>query len=166
MICYVGLGSNLDDPAVQLQRALAQIKSDSELELLKVSHFYQSKALILADSPPQNDYINAVVKLETVLSAEQLLRKLNKFEAIQGRERNEKWGARILDLDILLYGEEQIQTENLVIPHRQIEYRNFVIHPLFEIAGSINIPGLGELAVLSKKMSWEGLLKIDIIFAD
>ncbi|MCW8929278.1 MAG: 2-amino-4-hydroxy-6-hydroxymethyldihydropteridine diphosphokinase [Gammaproteobacteria bacterium] len=161
MICYISLGSNLDYPIVQLQTALDAFNSDSKIILLHTSAFYQSKALTLSNTPPQNDYINAVAKVGTTLSAEQLLKKLNEIEASQGRERNEKWGARTLDLDILLYGQLQIQTENLVIPHSQMKYRNFVIHPLFEIAGDINIPGLGELKSLSEKMNWDGLHKIE-----
>ena len=166
MICYISLGSNLSgklgDPLTQLQAALGKISNDPELKLIKTSDFYQSKALTLPDTPPQNDYINAVAMLETALSAEQLLCKLNAIEASQGRERKQQWAARTLDLDILLYGELQIQTETLVIPHLQIKYRNFVIHPLFEIAGAIDIPGLGGLSELSKKTTWDGLQKVVI----
>ena len=160
MKCYISLGSNLDDPLAQLQTALDKIDRDPQLQLLNTSGFYQSKALTLADTPPQNDYVNAVAMLETTLSADQLLQKLNAIELSQGRERQQKWAARTLDLDILLYGELQIRTEKLLIPHGQIEYRNFVIHPLFEIAGAIDIPGLGDLAVLAKKTSWDGLQKM------
>lgn len=160
MICYIGLGSNLGNPLVQLQTALDAIDKVAGLQLLARSAFYQSKALTVPDSPPQNDYINAVAKLETSLSAEALLQKLNKIEASQGRQRNEKWAARTLDLDILLYGLQTIQTEKLVIPHQQIKYRNFVIHPLFELAGGINIPGVGDLAILAKRTSWDDLKNI------
>lgn len=166
MICYISLGSNLSgksgDPLTQLQTALDKISNDPDLRLVKTSDFYQSKALTLPDTPPQNDYINAVAMLETALSAEQLLGKLNAIEALQGRERKEQWGARTLDLDILLYGDLQIHTETLLIPHLQIEHRNFVIHPLFEIAGAIDIPGLGDLSLLSEKMTWDGLQKMVI----
>jgi len=95
------------------------------------------------------------------LTAEQLLQKLHTIEASQGRERNEKWGARTLDLDLLLYGELKIQTERLTIPHAQIQYRNFVVHPLFEIAGAIDIPGQGNLSAMAEKMSWNGLKKLN-----
>lgn len=162
MICYISLGSNLDDPPTQLQTALDKINNDPQLQLLNTSGFYRSKALTLADAPPQNDYVNAAAMLETALSAQQLLQKLNKIERSQGRERKQKWAARTLDLDVLLYGELQIQTENLVIPHLQIKYRNFVIHPLFEIAGTIDIPGLGDLAALAEKTSWDGLQKMQV----
>ena len=161
MIVYIGLGSNLAKPLVQLQTALNTIEKDPELQLLKVSGFYQSKALVLADTSPQRDYINAAAMLQSSLTAEQLLQKLHDIEASQGRERNEKWGARTLDLDILLYGELKIQTEKLIIPHAQIQYRNFVVHPLFEIAGAINIPGQGNLSGMAEKMSWDGLKKLN-----
>lgn len=160
MKCYISLGSNLDEPLTQLKAALDKINNDSQLQLLDASGFYRSKALTLADTPPQSDYINAVAMLETALSAQQLLQKLNEIELSQGRERKQKWAARTLDLDILLYGELQLHTENLVIPHLQIKYRNFVIHPLFEVAGAIDIPGLGDLAALAKKTSWDGLQKL------
>jgi len=161
VIVYIGLGSNLAEPLVQLQTALNNIEKDPELQLLKVSGFYQSKALVLADTQPQSDYINAAAMLQSSLTAEQLLQKLHTIEASQGRERNEKWAARTLDLDILLYGELKIQTERLTIPHAQIQYRNFVVHPLFEIAGAIDIPGQGNLSAIAEKMSWNGLKKLN-----
>ncbi|MCP3851501.1 MAG: 2-amino-4-hydroxy-6-hydroxymethyldihydropteridine diphosphokinase [Gammaproteobacteria bacterium] len=159
------------------------MQSETQIHLLSVSSFYQSVALTLdsmqegffyaegssqakgsshaeGSSPPQNDYINAVAKIETTLSAEQLLKTLNNIEDLQGRVRSEKWDARTLDLDILLYGDLEIQTKTLTIPHSQIAYRNFVIHPLFEVAGKIFIPGLGELSALSQNMDWKGLQRL------
>jgi 2-amino-4-hydroxy-6-hydroxymethyldihydropteridine diphosphokinase len=161
IISYIGLGSNLDEPLVQIQTALTALQEHAQIELLSYSSFYQSKALTMPDSEPQDDYINAVAKLATDLSPEQLLQQLNHIEALQGRERHEKWGARTLDLDILLYDELQIQTDELVIPHAQIKFRNFVIHPLFEVAGAISLPGLGELAQLAQQTDWDGLQRID-----
>jgi 2-amino-4-hydroxy-6-hydroxymethyldihydropteridine diphosphokinase len=161
MISYIGLGSNLSEPHLQLKMALVALQNEPDIQLLKVSSFYQSKALTLSDAESQNDYINAVAQLETELAADQLLFIINKIEASQGRKREKKWTARTLDLDILTYGNCRIQTEKLVIPHLQIEFRNFVIHPLFEVAGAIDIPGLGNLAELEKVMNWNGLRKID-----
>ncbi len=162
MICYISLGSNLNDPYSQLQTALCQLDQTPELSLLCTSDYYQSRALTMPGSSPQDDYINAVAQLKTSLPAHRLLQVLNKIEALQGRERKEKWGARTLDLDILLYDGQIIQTENLVIPHAQIQYRNFVVYPLFEIAGAINIPGQGNLAAIVEKTSWDGLRKMNI----
>jgi len=160
MRSYIGLGSNLWEPVLHLQSALKKLQNDTDMQLLKVSAFYQSKALTMPDAPPQNDYINAVAMLETSLSAEQLLHKLNAIEASQGRVRDEKWGARTLDLDILLYGDLRLRTDTLTIPHAQIEFRNFVIHPWFEIAGAIEIPGLGNLETLAENTDWNGLQKL------
>jgi len=161
MNCYISLGSNLEQPERQIQTAIKRLKCDEQLVLLKVSSLYLSKALILPGAARQNDYINAVVQLETMLSAEMLLLKLHEMEAEQGRERKEKWGARTLDLDILLYGDKQIHKHQLIIPHSQLCFRNFVIHPLFEIAGAIEIPGIGQLLDLVDKTSWDGLKKLN-----
>ncbi len=160
MITYIGLGSNLYQPAQQLKMALEGIARIPQSELLKVSSFYQSKALTLADSKAQNDYINAVVMLQTDLTAIQLLSELQAIEDQQGRIRTEKWSARTLDLDILLFGEQIIATNSLQVPHTQLAFRNFVIHPLFEIAGDINIPGQGALATLAGQTDWSGLNKL------
>ena len=161
MIVYIGLGSNLDVPLIQLQNAISHINNHHQLTLLNISSLYQSQALTLPNTAQQNDYLNAVVKLETALSAEQLLRVLHNIEALQGRERVSKWAARTLDLDILLYGDYKINTEQLIIPHSQIAQRNFVIHPLFEIAGSITLPELGLLSDLATTTSWDGLKKLN-----
>lgn len=161
MISYIGLGSNLYEPLAQLQKALKTIQNHPQMTLLKCSGFYQSKALTVEGAAPQDDYINAVAMLDTTLTVEQLLVQLNKIEVDQGRERKEKWGARTLDLDILLYDELQMQTDKLIIPHAQIRFRNFVIHPLFEVAGPIKIPGLGELARLAEQTNWDGLQRVN-----
>ena len=163
MMIAIGLGSNLREPVLQLHAALETLGNDADLKLLKISSFYQSKALTLQDAAPQHDYINAAAMLETALSADELLHKLNAIEASQGRERNEKWAARTLDLDILLYGDQRIQSDRLTIPHSQIPLRNFVIHPLYEIAGNIEIPGLGSLALLADNASWDGLKKLQSV---
>ncbi len=157
MIAYIGLGSNLEQPEQQILRALQSLNNLPETVLLKNSALYLSAALTLPGSAPQNDYINAVASLDTGLSAEQLLAQLQAIENAQGRIRTAKWGARTLDLDILLYGDETVASEYLTIPHAQLRFRNFVIHPLFEIAGDINIPGLGSLARLAEQTDWAGL---------
>lgn len=160
MIAYIALGSNLDDPLAQVQQALHYLQDEAHLKIVKVSSFYQSKALTLPDTIIQNDYINAVAMLTTDLSAMQLLTTLHKIESWQGRERQEKWAARTLDLDIVLYDACSINTEQLIIPHAQMQYRNFVLYPLFEIAGDIDIPGLGKLSTMVKNSSMDGLKKL------
>jgi len=158
--CYIALGSNLSQPELQLKQAVKQLKNHSDWQLLKVSSFYQSSALTLPGSVKQNDYINAVALLDTQLDAEQLLLKLQAIELSQGRERKHKWAARTLDLDILLYADQCIQTKHLTIPHSQMKFRNFVLYPLFEIAGDIIIPGLGALSMLLDDTHRDGLVKL------
>ncbi len=159
-IVYIALGSNLRNPKRQLQAAIEKLQQAPGIELLKISGFYRSKALTLAKTAPQSDYINAAAKLSTSLSAEELLAQLQHIEALQGRLRDEKWAARTLDLDILLYADKQIQTDHLSIPHIHMAERNFVIMPLFEIAGDLQIPGIGSLAKLFYSLSWQGLERL------
>ena len=163
MISYIGLGSNLGDSREQLNSAITAMNNDNCLQVLQVSSYYQSKALTLPGTESQNDYINAVLKLKTLLSAQQLLIKLHEIEAQHGRERKEKWGSRTLDLDILLYDDQIIKSEKLIIPHSQIALRNFVIHPLFEIAGDLKIPGIGHLAELANRTAWDGMEKAELL---
>jgi len=140
---YIGLGSNLSDPALQLTKALEAIAALQQVEMIKASSFYQTAAIGPAGQP---DYLNAVVLIQTTLSAENLLDRLQEIENDQGRIRQQKWGARTLDLDILLFGEHEIHSERLTVPHEQMTQRNFVLKPLHEIAGDeLFIPGSGKL---------------------
>lgn len=138
--CYIGLGSNLCQPAEQLQMAKNAIHALADCRLIKCSSIYQSKALTL-DEQPQDDYLNAVFQVETCLEAENLLDKLQSIETQQGRTRNTRWGARTLDLDILLFGNQIIQTQRLTVPHAEMLNRDFVLIPLYQIAPDIEIPG-------------------------
>jgi 2-amino-4-hydroxy-6-hydroxymethyldihydropteridine diphosphokinase len=160
MLAYIGLGSNQNRPVQQLLQALQNLQQEPDIKLCNASSFYQSKALVLPGTKAQSDYVNAVAKLDTDLSAEQLLQRLQAIENRQGRVRTEKWGARTLDLDILLYDDQFIQTDSLTIPHAQIRHRNFVIQPLAEIAADILIPGVGAIADLAKETGWDGLKKL------
>jgi len=162
-IVYISLGSNLSMPKQQLHDAIEKLRITPDIEILQVSGFYQSTALTLPGTTSQADYINAVAKLSTVLSPQQLLNKLHDIENMQGRQRNAKWAARTLDLDILLYADKQIQTAELTVPHAQMTHRNFVIFPLLEIVGELDIPGIGSLVELSVSLSWQGLERIDSI---
>jgi 2-amino-4-hydroxy-6-hydroxymethyldihydropteridine diphosphokinase len=111
-----------------------------------------------ADQP---DYVNAVASVDTLLSAGELLQAMHRIEDLQGRERQgEKWGPRILDLDLLLYGNSSIDTPDLTVPHPGMHERDFVIVPLAEIAGNLKIPGRGLLSDLYKKCSKHSLKKL------
>jgi len=161
MISYIALGSNLQQPIKQLQQAILTIKQHPELNLLKQSSLYKSKAMTLPGSVSQADYINAVLSLETDIPALELLSVLQQIEKQQGRVRTEKWSARTLDLDILLYGAMIIETERLMVPHPLMCERNFVLYPLAEISPQMDIPGKGALDKLLDDLSMDGLEKLN-----
>ncbi len=140
---YIGLGSNLNNPCRQVLTAMQQLAELPRSGLVARSSLYQSTPM---GPPDQPLFINAVAALETALSPEELLAHLQTLETKQGRVRGrERWGPRALDLDILLYGDRQVCTDTLVIPHYGIKERSFVLYPLAEIAPDIRIPGLGSI---------------------
>ncbi|MCW9709784.1 2-amino-4-hydroxy-6-hydroxymethyldihydropteridine diphosphokinase [Avibacterium sp. 21-586] len=134
---YIALGSNLATPVQQLENALQALQQLPHSQLLAVSHFYQSKPLGPQDQP---DYVNAVACLATALAPLDLLDQLQRIEQEQGRVRLRRWGERTLDLDILLYGDQIIQSERLTVPHYDMQNREFVIVPLYDIAPNLTLP--------------------------
>lgn len=135
---YIGLGSNLSEPIKQVQAAINEIEKIAHSTVIKVSSLYLSKPMGPQD---QDDYINAVLALETALTPIELLDALQNIENSAGRVRKEnRWGARILDLDIILYGDEIINTERLIVPHYGMKDREFVLLPLAEIAADLVLP--------------------------
>ncbi|MHC6223954.1 2-amino-4-hydroxy-6-hydroxymethyldihydropteridine diphosphokinase [Pseudomonas sp. X10] len=126
---YIGLGSNLAEPAEQLRSALHALDRIEGSRLAGVSSFYASDSL----SPGQPRYTNAVAALDTALEPLALLDALQAIEAAQGRERKERWGPRTLDLDILLYGDQVIDIPRLKVPHYHMQARPFVLYPLAEL---------------------------------
>lgn len=142
------MGSNLDAPELQLQRARTALMKLPDTILLASSYIYRSPAMILPDSAAQPDYYNAVIRLQTNISPQNLLAALHAIEVAQGRQRIERWAARTLDLDILLYDDLQMQDAQLTIPHPGLAQRNFVLYSLQDIAPNIEIPGLGKLGEL------------------
>lgn len=156
---FIGLGSNLDDPQRQLQQAVSAIASLDQTQLVKQSSYYLTAPVGPAGQP---DYLNAVVMIDTLLSALDLLDKLQFIENAQGRVRDEKWGARTVDLDILLYGDEQITDQRLIVPHQHMHERNFVMVPLMELVEpTFLIPGKGEVLDLMKKCPDNPIQKIN-----
>jgi len=153
----IGLGSNLDEPLQQIKTALASLAELDDCQLLAQSPIYKCKAMTLPQAQQQPDYMNAVALLETRLSAQKLLAQLQAIENQQGRERNERWGARTLDLDILTYGDAQINEADLHIPHVGIAQRNFVLYPLQAMMGeAFVIPGKGSIGDLIKRCTIDG----------
>ncbi len=157
MLAFIGLGSNLEGPRKQINTALSSLEDLREVEVLKISSFYQSKPLFGMVGP---DYLNVVCKIETRLSALDLLSKCQQIENIQHRVREIRWGSRTIDLDILLYGDEVISTEELSVPHPEINKRNFVLMPLFEIEPELELPVFGKLKGLVAKVESSSITKL------
>lgn len=149
-IAYIALGSNLHTPLEQLKRALNALAQLPQTQLMAVSSFYRSKPLGPQDQP---DYLNAAVEISTALSPLALLDELQRIENEQGRVRLRRWGERTLDLDILLYGNEIIQSERLTVPHYDMHNREFVIVPLVEIAPNLILPNGQKLAELADRFA-------------
>ncbi|MBK5508583.1 2-amino-4-hydroxy-6-hydroxymethyldihydropteridine diphosphokinase [Pseudomonas sp. TH15] len=127
---YIGMGSNLADPAEQLRSAVEALAQLPQTELVGVSAFYQSDSLL----PGQPRYTNAVAALHSTLAPLELLDALQAIENGQGRERLERWGPRTLDLDIVLFGDRLIDEPRLKVPHYHLQERAFVLYPLAELA--------------------------------
>ena len=155
---YIGIGSNLDDPVAQVKDAMEELDMLPDTILAQRSSLYSNKPMGPQDQP---DYINAVVRLDTLLSAKELLQHMIRIEELAGRVRDgEKWGPRVLDLDLLLYGNNRIDTADLTVPHPGMHERDFVIVPLAEIAGNLNIPGRGLLTTLINQVENHSLKKV------
>lgn len=157
MLAYIGLGSNLKGPKAQIKRALAALNDNNGTELMTASSLYESKPLL--DIPGPN-YINAVCKIETKLSAIDLLDLCQEIEESQQRVREVKWDSRTIDLDILLYGEQVISNKRLTIPHPEAINRAFVLVPLFEIDPTVKIPLLGPIKTLLNRINKSDVKKL------
>jgi len=142
---HVGLGSNLDDPRRQLESAFEALAALPETVLVTRSSLYRSAPMGPADQP---DYLNAVAALDTELAPLALLDALQDIEQAQRRVRSRRWGPRTLDLDLLLYGDRQIDLPRLQVPHPGMHQRCFVLLPLLEVAGDIEIPERGRVSAL------------------
>jgi 2-amino-4-hydroxy-6-hydroxymethyldihydropteridine diphosphokinase len=135
---YLGLGSNQAQPLGQLHQAVIAIGLLPQTQCLVCSSFYQSLPMGPQD---QADYVNAVLKIRTELSALSLLQATQYIEQQQGRVRKaQRWGPRTLDIDILLYGNQQIESKDLVVPHYGMREREFVLYPLAEIDQELSLP--------------------------
>ncbi|MCL6271774.1 2-amino-4-hydroxy-6-hydroxymethyldihydropteridine diphosphokinase [Sansalvadorimonas sp. 2012CJ34-2] len=151
---YIGLGSNLENPRQQVLTAVEEIAGISNSMLEHASQLYQSDPVGPGE---QEDYINAVVAIRTELTAIELLDQLQAIEQIHNRKRIIRWGARTLDLDILLYGDQIIDNERLIIPHKEMHWRNFVLCPLADIEPELTLPTGQSLQKLLQKCEDNGL---------
>lgn len=140
MDIFLLLGTNLGDRKKNLEQALEAIGVEVG-PILKQSSVYQTEAWGKTDQP---EFYNQAVKVETLLDPHELLRVVLAIEEKMGRRRFEKWGERVIDIDILFYGDMIIETEDLVVPHRELVNRRFVLVPLGEIAGGFVHPVLDK----------------------
>ncbi len=140
---FVGLGGNMGDAEATLRAALEQLDALPGTRLLAASSLYRTAPV---GGIEQADFVNAVAQLHTILGPEELLQALFTIERSHGRDRarEQRWGPRTLDLDLLLYGEDEIDVEGLTVPHPRIAERAFVLVPLVEIAPDAVIPGQGK----------------------
>ncbi len=135
--CYLGLGSNLRSPERQLRQAFHQLLKLPQSIITAQSRIYRSLPYGVSSQPP---YANAVIALQTSLSAQQLLHCCQRIEKQHQRLRKKHWGARTLDIDILLYGQQVINSHDLSIPHKEMLKRDFVLVPLLDIAPLASLP--------------------------
>ena len=155
---WIGLGSNLDNPQVQLRRAVAALADLPGSTLDAISPLYRSPPLGPQDQPW---FLNAVARLATTLPPLELLDALQAIEAAHDRKRERRWGPRTLDLDILIYGERVENVERLSLPHPGVGQRAFVLYPLNDIDPQLDVPGLGTVSELAAAVSGDGLEKLE-----
>ncbi len=134
---YVGLGSNLAEPLEQLARAVTALTHLPATTLVAQSPFYSSRPVGPQDQP---DFVNGAVRIDTGLTAIELLDQLQAIEQAQGRERLRHWGPRTLDLDLLLYGDREIREPRLTVPHPELANRDFVLQPLLDLDRDLTLP--------------------------
>jgi 2-amino-4-hydroxy-6-hydroxymethyldihydropteridine diphosphokinase len=156
---YVGIGSNLRDPVKQVRAARAALAALPNTLLVCCSSLYGSRPMGPADQP---DFCNAVAGILTELDAPALHAALRTIELQMGREPSrERWGPRVIDLDLLAYGEQRRSDPELTLPHPGIAERHFVLQPWREIAPDLMVPGLGRVAALADRLPTEGLWRIE-----
>ena len=157
---YIGLGSNLEEPSVQLAQAVIALSALPDTTLVAQSPFYRSRPVGPQDQP---DFVNGAVWLRTALPALDLLDHLQAIEQAHGRERIQHWGPRTLDLDLLIYGAETIEESRLTVPHAELPNRDFVLQPLLDLNPDLSLPDGTYLATLRKHCPDNNLRKLDPI---
>lgn len=157
---YIGIGSNLQDPISQVSSAILELTQLPHSSLYSFSNLYSSRPMGPPDQPP---YINAVARIKTRLSPQSLLDRLQWLENEHGRVREgDHWGPRTLDLDILVYGNNKLNSQELSIPHPGMKYREFVLYPLHEVNKNLMIPGLGVVNRIQANCYPNGLIRLPL----
>lgn len=152
---YVALGSNLDRPDAQIERAFSALANLARCRLIARSRRYRTRPLGPQDQP---EFINAAAGLLTTLAPRELLVELKRLERELGRTQPVvRWGPRVIDLDLLVYADARISESDLTVPHRGLPERNFVLYPLRDIAPELLVPGHGRVSWLAARVGGAGL---------
>lgn len=156
---YVALGSNLDGPATQIERAFVALSALSDCRLVARSRLYRTQPLGPQDQP---QFVNAAAGLLTTLGPRELLVALKNIERTLGRDVPVvRWGPRRIDLDLLVHADAQVAESDLVVPHRGLPERNFVLYPLCDIAPDLHVPGHGRVSQLAARVGAAGLALLE-----
>jgi 2-amino-4-hydroxy-6-hydroxymethyldihydropteridine diphosphokinase len=155
---YVGLGSNLADPRVQIERALGALGDLPKSQMLSHSRLYRTSPWGYVEQP---EFINAAAKLETQLTPREMMQALLSIEQAFGRERSKVWGPRVLDLDLLMHDRQIINEPGLHLPHPRLHERAFVLLPLADIAPDLDIPDHGLVAELLRRIDISGCNRLE-----
>jgi 2-amino-4-hydroxy-6-hydroxymethyldihydropteridine diphosphokinase len=151
----VALGSNLDQPLVQIERAFAALAKLPRSRLIARSRLYKTQPMGPQDQP---EFINAAAGLLTMLAPRELLVELKRLERELGRaEPVVRWGPRVIDLDLLVHADARISEDDLTVPHRGLPDRNFVLYPLRDLAPELLVPGHGRVSLLAARVGGAGL---------
>jgi 2-amino-4-hydroxy-6-hydroxymethyldihydropteridine diphosphokinase len=152
---YVAIGANLGDARAAVQQAFERLSELPQTRVIARSRLYRSAPLGPQDQP---EFINAAAGLLTQLSASELLRELKGLEQVMGRTAPVvRWGPRVIDFDLSVFGAERIESETLTVPHPGVPVRNFVLYPLLDIAPELDVPGHGRVRELAARVSPDGL---------
>jgi 2-amino-4-hydroxy-6-hydroxymethyldihydropteridine diphosphokinase len=155
---YIGLGGNLDRPRDRVLEAVGRIGILPHTRVELRSRLYMTQPLGPQDQP---HFVNAVAGVLTSLGARELLDALLGVERLMGRMRQARWGPRIIDLDLLWMSGAPVGEPGLDLPHPGVSMRNFVLYPLFDIAPTLTIPGLGRVADLKARVGGDGIAVLD-----
>jgi 2-amino-4-hydroxy-6-hydroxymethyldihydropteridine diphosphokinase len=151
---YVAIGSNLDSPRERVLEAIERMASLNATRLMLRSRLYLTRPMGPQDQP---DFVNGAVGLITQLTARELLSALLSIERSMGRDRRQRWGPRVIDLDLLWMIDSPVSEPGLMVPHPGVSTRNFVLYPLADIAPTIMIPNLGNVLDLKRDAGGDGI---------